>query len=131
VSEWTQRLAIAGSPERGIGELSGGNQQKALLARALASNARLILLNDPFRGVDVRTKQQAYAHMREEARGGRAFLWFSTENIELLECDRVEVLRRGQIVAELHGEDLTAERMVAASFTEPLVEEVQGHGGGD
>jgi ribose transport system ATP-binding protein len=69
--------------------------------------------------------------MREEARGGRAFLWFSTENIELLECDRVEVLRRGQIVAELHGEDLTAERMVAASFTEPLVEEVQGHGGGD
>ena len=71
VSEWTQRLAIAGSPERGIGELSGGNQQKALLARALASNARLILLNDPFRGVDVRTKQQAYAHARGSSWGPR------------------------------------------------------------
>jgi ribose transport system ATP-binding protein len=130
VGEWAQRLGVTGSPKRGIGELSGGNQQKTLLARVLASDAKVVLLDDPFRGVDVLTKRQAYAHMREQAREGRAFVWFSTENIELLECDRVEVLRRGQIITELQGEELTTERILAASFAEPATE-VQGHGRGD
>ncbi|HLI59053.1 MAG TPA: sugar ABC transporter ATP-binding protein [Solirubrobacteraceae bacterium] len=117
-AEWLQRLKVRGTAQTGILELSGGNQQKVLIARALAAGADLILLDDPFRGVDIGTRQDTYRLIRSEAaEHGRCFLWFSTENLELEQCDRVYVLAEGAIVAELSGEELSEEQIIAASFT--------------
>lgn len=116
-SHWLQRLAIRGRADSGILDLSGGNQQKVLIARALAAGANVILLDDPFRGVDIATRQDAYRLIREEAaEHGRSFLWFSTENEELEQCDRVYVLWDGAVADELTGEDISAERIISASF---------------
>jgi ribose transport system ATP-binding protein len=116
VERWITRLAIRGRRSSGILELSGGTQQKVLVARALASRADLVLLDDPFRGVDVATKHETYGLIHEEAARGRAFVWFSTENAEFEECDRVYVLRGGRIAAELAGTDASEDRLIAASF---------------
>lgn len=116
VDRWMSRLAVRGTAVTPITDLSGGNQQKALIARALAASARVVLLDDPFRGVDVETKQQVHQIMREEAAKGRSFLWFTTENAELSQCDRVYVMTAGRISAELAGDDITEEAVIASSF---------------
>ena len=101
-----------------ITSLSGGTQQKVLVARVLASDAGLILLDDPTRGVDVGTKREIYALVHSAARQGRSFLWYSTENEELYECDRVLVLRDGSIVKELTGSELNERELISASFSD-------------
>ncbi|GAA1638743.1 sugar ABC transporter ATP-binding protein [Georgenia ruanii] len=116
VATWVERLAVKGGATAPILSLSGGNQQKVLVARAFASDARLILLDDPFRGVDVQTKNEIYALMRAEAERGRSIVWYSTENSEMAHCDRAYVFRAGEIVAELRRPDITEERIVAESF---------------
>ena len=75
--------------------LSGGNQQKALFARALGSDAAIILMDDPMRGVDIGTKQEVYGMIRAEAEKGRTFIWYTTEIEELNHCDHVYVFRDG------------------------------------
>lgn len=114
--EWIERLAVRGTPGTPVLDLSGGTQQKVLIARALAAEADVILLDDPFRGVDVSARQDTYRLIREEASRGRSFLWFSTESRELEQCDRVYVLRSGAVVAELEGEEITEEHIISASF---------------
>jgi ribose transport system ATP-binding protein len=116
VADWLERLAVRGTASTPVGDLSGGNQQKALIARALAAASRMVLLDDPFRGVDVETKQQVYRLMREETARGRSFLWFTTENAELAECDRVYVMSAGRIAAELHADEISEEAVIGASF---------------
>lgn len=118
VRGWIKRLEIRGSLDDPVTGLSGGTQQKAVIARALATKARLVLLDDPFRGVDVGTKRQAYGMIHEEAANGRSFLWFTTENDELEECDRVYVFRAGRIVEELCGDEIREDRVIASSFAE-------------
>ncbi|WP_308797355.1 sugar ABC transporter ATP-binding protein [Agromyces silvae] len=113
---WIDALRVRGSASTPITALSGGNQQKVLVARAFATDARLVLLDDPFRGVDVATKNELYALMRAEARAGRAIVWYSTENGEMAHCDRVYVYRAGRVVSELAGETNTEERIIADSF---------------
>ncbi|MBB4018704.1 ribose transport system ATP-binding protein [Chelatococcus caeni] len=117
--EWRQRIAIR-TPDMGNGilSLSGGNQQKALFARALASDAGIVLMDDPMRGVDVGTKQEVYGMIRAEAARGRTFLWYTTEFDELRHCDRVYVFRAGVIVAELAADEITEERVLQSSFAE-------------
>ncbi|BCB78158.1 hypothetical protein Pflav_045680 [Phytohabitans flavus] len=115
---WIDRLGLLGQPDASIGDLSGGNQQKALFARSLATRADVILLDDPTRGVDLGTKARIYQIIREEAANGRSFLWYSTENEELSECDRCYVLRDGRIVDEVDRAEFSEERVVAASFQE-------------
>ncbi|MGN6583921.1 MAG: ATP-binding cassette domain-containing protein [Rhizobiaceae bacterium] len=100
----------------GILDLSGGNQQKALVARALACDAPVILLDDPTRGVDVAAKQDFYAVVAEIARAGRLVIWYSTEDLEFLECDRVLVFSHGRINRELAGEAIGEKAIVDASF---------------
>jgi ribose transport system ATP-binding protein len=102
-----------------ITELSGGNQQKALVARALVTDAPIILLDDPTRGVDIATKQDFYRLCNEIARGGRTLVWHTTEDAELFACDRVLVFAGGRIVGELAGEAITESAIVGASFTQP------------
>ena len=97
--------------------LSGGNQQKVLFARALSTPAAIVLMDDPMRGVDIGTKQDVYAILRSEAEAGRTFVWYSTEMDEICLCDRVYVFRDGVIVAELKGEEISEEHVLAASFS--------------
>ena len=116
---WRQRLGIRVPDVRDpITSLSGGNQQKALVARALASDAEIILLDDPLRGVDIGTKRELYAQVRQEADGGRCFLWYTTENEELVHCDRIYVFYNGRITDEIEQAELTEERVIRSSFRE-------------
>ena len=117
--EWQEKIAIR-TPDlyNNILSLSGGNQQKALFARALGSDARIVLMDDPMRGVDLGTKLEVYELIREEAQKGRTFLWYTTETDELDNCDHVYVFRNGRIVADLGRRDLTEEKVIRSSFTE-------------
>jgi ribose transport system ATP-binding protein len=116
---WQQRIRIK-TPDMNnpILSLSGGNQQKALFARALASDAAIILMDDPMRGVDISTKLEVYDIIRQEAAGGRTFLWYTTETEELLHCDHTYVFRNGMIVAQMARGDLTEEKVIQSSFHE-------------
>jgi ribose transport system ATP-binding protein len=116
---WREKIAIR-TPDmnNNILTLSGGNQQKALFARALASDADIILMDDPMRGVDVGTKLEVYAMIRDEARKGRCFIWYTTEMEELDYCDRAYVFREGTIVAELAAHEISEERVLLSSFAE-------------
>ncbi len=118
-ARWKDRIKIR-TPDMGdpILSLSGGNQQKALFARALGSDATIVLMDDPMRGVDIGTKLDVYDLLREEAKGGRTFLWYTTEMDELTHCDRVYVFRNGAIVAELARGEVSEDSVIAASFSE-------------
>ena len=116
---WRDRIGIRTDDlDNNILSLSGGNQQKALFARALASDAQIILMDDPMRGVDIGTKLDVYDLIRAQAQQGRTFLWYTTETDELDNCDRVYVFRNGQIVAVLNHGDLTEEKIIQSSFAE-------------
>lgn len=116
VDSWSKRLEIRGKVDAPIVSLSGGNQQKALMARSIATGADIILLDDPTRGVDQGTKESMYAILKEEAANGRAIIWYSTENEELVHCDKVYVIRSGEITETLEGEDRRESKVIAASF---------------
>lgn len=118
VADWVDRLKIRGGAKAAITGLSGGNQQKVIVARAFASRAEVILLDDPFRGVDVHTKAELYRLIRAEAARGRTIVWYSSENSEMQHCDRAYVLRAGRVAGELRGADISDERIIAMSFSE-------------
>jgi ribose transport system ATP-binding protein len=89
---------------RQVRRLSGGNQQKVTIARWIASGFAVLLCNDPTRGIDVGTKRQVYALLRELADDGAAILFFSSELAEFpLVCDRVLTVYGGEVTAELAG----------------------------
>ena len=104
-----------------ISALSGGNQQKALIARVLLSGARNLVLFDPTRGVDVGTKQVIYGVIRDFAAQGGSVLIYSTELSELVHLtDRCLALYRGRVAGEATGQDLSEEHLVSLAT---------GHGG--
>ena len=117
--DWKERIRIR-TPDmnNNILTLSGGNQQKALFARALASKADIVLMDDPMRGVDVGTKLEVYDMIAKEAEAGRSFIWYTTEIDELSHCDRAYIFRDGAIVAELGPDELTEDKVLNASFAE-------------
>jgi ribose transport system ATP-binding protein len=115
-AQWIDALKVRGNAATPITSLSGGNQQKVLVARAFASDSELVLLDDPFRGVDVATKNELYTLMKSEAASGRCIVWYSTENSEMAHCDRVYVFRANTIISELSGPSNTEERIIADSF---------------
>jgi ABC-type sugar transport system ATPase subunit len=100
-----------------IGRLSGGNQQKVIIARWLAAEPHVILLNDPTRGVDHKTKQELYDVFRSLAEAGAAVVMLSSEVEELVGLmDRVLVFHEGSLSAELRSDEITSESVVAAYF---------------
>ncbi|MGL3608499.1 sugar ABC transporter ATP-binding protein [Rhizobium sp. G187] len=110
--------------------LSGGNQQKVLLAKWLALGPRCLLLLDPTRGIDVKTKAQIYRLLNDLAGQGIAIVMQSTDYEELVHlCDRVAVFYRGRIARELSGDTLTPENLISAamglSTSTPAPETVQ------
>ncbi len=109
-------LGVRGSIDGPVGTLSGGNQQKVVLAKWLARERRVLLLNQPTRGVDVGAKAEIYGLLREFAAAGGAVLITSRELPEILGlCDRVLVIRGGRIVAELPRGATEAAVMAAAT----------------
>ncbi|MFI2336672.1 sugar ABC transporter ATP-binding protein [Nocardia rhamnosiphila] len=112
------RLSIATArAETPIVNLSGGNQQKAVIGRWLHAGSRILLLDEPTRGVDVAAKSQIYRLVRELADGGTAVVFVSGELEELpLVCDRVIALRGGEIAEELTGSDITIAAVLAAAM---------------
>jgi monosaccharide-transporting ATPase len=102
-------------PAQKIRELSGGNQQKVLLARWLAMNPDVLILDEPTRGIDVGAKGEIQRLIRSLSDNGLTVLMISSELEEVAEgADRVFVLREGSTVAELAGEEITEERILAA-----------------
>jgi ribose transport system ATP-binding protein len=100
-------------------ELSGGNQQKTVFARALAGNPRVLLLDEPTRGVDVGAKYDIYALIREISAAGTGIIMVSSDLPELIGlCDRILVLRRGSIAATLDPRGLTEEALLSACYGE-------------
>jgi ribose transport system ATP-binding protein len=100
-----------------VSTLSGGNQQKVVLAKWLTTNPDVILLNDPTRGIDVGTKQEIYRLMRELAEQGACILFYSTDYEELIGCcDRVAVMYDGRIICELEGEAITERNLIAGAL---------------
>lgn len=100
-----------------VGTLSGGNQQKVVIAKWLMNEPRIILLNDPTRGIDVGTKQEIYRLLRRLADGGAAILYYSTDYDELIGCcDRVLVMYDGGIRRELAGPDITERVLIATAL---------------
>jgi ABC-type sugar transport system ATPase subunit len=116
LSRWKRKLTIKGSERQVIGSLSGGNQQKVLLARALEQNPRVLLLDEPTRGVDVGAKTDIYHAIVEAAAAGCAVLLATSEMEEALGlADRILVLREGQIVDEQIGSMATEESIISVA----------------
>ena len=98
-----------------IGTLSGGNQQKVVIGRWVYAGSRILLLDEPTRGVDVEAKRQIYAIIRDLAAEGKSIIFVSSEVEELPNvCDRVLVLRDGRIAEEFKPPNINADRLMAA-----------------
>ncbi|MGX8014229.1 sugar ABC transporter ATP-binding protein (plasmid) [Mesorhizobium sp. ORM8.1] len=118
--KWLNELGLAKRAKSSILSLSGGNQQRALLGRALASDAPLLLLDDPTRGVDLNAKREIYRILDQVKENNRSAILYSTENAEFQKCDRVYVMARGRIAAELSRDEVSDEKIVQASFAHPV-----------
>ncbi|MQW88946.1 sugar ABC transporter ATP-binding protein [Sinorhizobium saheli] len=100
-----------------VAALSGGNQQKVVLAKWLMRRPRIILLNDPTRGIDVGTKQELYRLLRRLAETGAAIIFYSTDYDELVGCcDRVLVLYDGRVIRELAGDEINERALIASAL---------------
>ncbi len=105
-----------------VGRLSGGNQQKVMLAKMLESGPRILVIDEPSKGVDIGTKQEIHSLLRELADAGAALLVIPSDLPELLAlCDRIVVMREGQIVGELNGTEATEETILAMAAGSPPV----------
>lgn len=113
-----ERLKLKfGRTSDAIGTLSGGNQQKVILGRALGTAPRVLLLDDPTKGIDVHAKDELYALIRELCGNGTAVMLYSSEDTELLEnADRVLVFNGGRVVDELKAERLTEFDLYSAAL---------------
>jgi ribose transport system ATP-binding protein len=100
-----------------VGALSGGNQQKVVIAKWLMVEPRIILLNDPTRGIDVGTKAEIYQLLRKLAGSGAAIIFYSTDYDELIGCcDRVAVLYDGAVKRMLVGEEITERALISSAL---------------
>jgi ribose transport system ATP-binding protein len=120
--DFTGRLADefevkAPTLETPVSSLSGGNQQKVLVARSVSSKPQVLLADEPTAGVDVGTRAQIYSALRDAADDGSSVLVTSSDAAELAElCDRVAVFSSGQIVRVLAGDELTEDRIVGTAL---------------
>ncbi len=115
-----ERLAIkVADAEHPVRYLSGGNQQKVVLAKWLDSGADIFIFDEPTHGVDVGGKEEAYRLMEELAVAGKGVIFISSEFTELVGvCNRVLVMREGRIVDDLEGDDISDQTLVARCYAE-------------
>jgi ribose transport system ATP-binding protein len=128
VDYFIKRLRIkASSPDQKVGELSGGNQQKVLLARWLCLNPKVLLLDEPTRGIDVGAKAEVQGVIDELAKDGLGVVLISSELEELIEgSDRVVVLKEGRMVGELTGDGVTEDALMQTLAQAPGGERSDG-----
>jgi ABC-type sugar transport system ATPase subunit len=126
-SDYRERLRIrCSSPRQLAGRLSGGNQQKIVIAKWVARGARVFLFDEPTRGIDVAAKQEVFEEMDRLARDGAAILMVSSELPELLQvADRVLVMREGRLTGELRRPTTQEEIMRLAAPLHTAVESIQ------
>ena len=112
--ELTEKLGIrTPNREHAVQLLSGGNQQKTVLGKWLATNPRVLLLDEPTRGIDVGAKEEIYRIMGDLAEGGAAIVFVSSELEEVLSMsDRVLVMHEGAIAGEVAGDDINEENIM-------------------
>jgi D-xylose transport system ATP-binding protein len=111
------------SPEQPIGRLSGGNQQKAILAKCLLMNPEILILDEPTRGIDIGAKQEIYRLINQLVQQGIAVIVISSELPEVLGIsDRVLAMHQGAIRADLINRDLTQEQVMEAALRSDHVE---------
>ena len=118
VRGWLDRLAVVPrDPERALGDLSGGNQQRALITRWLRGASKVFIMDEPTQGVDIGAKVDIYRAIRDVVADGAGMLVASTDNDELAAiCDRVIVMRDGRPAAMLSGSHLTSEAILVNSM---------------
>ena len=105
-------------PDLPLKSLSGGNQQKVVIAKAMAARPRVLLLDEPTNGVDVGARSEILEKLRDVARAGTAVVCATTDASQLEDlCDRVFVLRRGRLCAELTGDAINEDRIVQETYT--------------
>ncbi len=116
-TRYTEELAIkAPSVDTPTSSLSGGNRQKTVLAKWLATKPRVLILDEPTHGIDVGSKAEVHAIIRELAANGMAILMISSDLPEvLLLSDRILVIADGRLVAELPGAEATQESVMSAA----------------
>src|SRR5213079_162175 len=108
----------APSLEAPVSALSGGNQQKIVMARSMLSDPAILVADEPTQGVDVGARAEIYRILREVSAGGVPVVLASSDALELEGlCDRVIVMSRGQAVATLEGDEVTEERIVHAAIS--------------
>ena len=112
------RMAIkAYSDKQLISQLSGGNQQKALIGRSLLTNPKVLIMDEPTRGIDVGSKSEIYKIINDLAKKGMAVMVVSSEIQELLGiCDRILVISHGRITGEFDRENVTQTELMNAAF---------------
>jgi ribose transport system ATP-binding protein len=117
--KFSRRLQVhCVSLEQAVGELSGGNQQKVVMARWLARDCRILLFDEPTRGIDVAAKDTIYQLLRDLADAGKAVVVVSSELTELmLICDRLLVMSAGRITTEFVAGEWTQEKITRAAFS--------------
>ncbi len=117
--DWAKRLQVkAGSMRHSVATLSGGNQQKVVLAKWLATNPKLLIVDEPTRGIDVGTKSEVHRLLSDLAVRGVAILMVSSELPEVLGmADRILVMREGRLTAEIDRVDATSENVMRAATT--------------
>jgi ribose transport system ATP-binding protein len=110
-----ESLKIKAAPEQPVGTLSGGNQQKVIFGRMLLTGARILLLYDPTRGIDVGTKAEIFQLMRDLSKKGFAILFYSSDLVELIHvADRIVVFRDGRVVKVRNGAAVTERDILGA-----------------
>ncbi|MFN8623707.1 MAG: sugar ABC transporter ATP-binding protein [Chloroflexota bacterium] len=117
-ARWREKLNIRSrnDPKQRMGTLSGGNQQKVLLARWLERDSRALVLIEPTRGVDVGAREDIYRSLRQLAANGVAVLVVTSDYEEVVQvADRTYVMSKGQIAARLDGDEITTSRLLAAA----------------
>jgi len=122
IADYATRLRVrTPSLDQEIGKLSGGNQQKVVLARWLAAKPRVLMLDEPTRGIDVGAKAEIYRLIDELANEGLGIVLISSELPEILGlCDRIYVMQAGRITGELTGAEATEEKVLAFAMAEHL-----------
>jgi len=115
VDKWIENLSIVTpSKDVPVSSLSGGNQQRVVLARWLATNAKILILNGPTVGVDIGSKEEIHNKLRELARDGLAVVIISDDIPEIVKnCNRIFVMHKGQIVERLEGSETHENEIVA------------------
>jgi ABC-type sugar transport system ATPase subunit len=116
-NKWIKDINIkASSLDTEVNHLSGGNQQKIVLAKLLETGSRIFLMNEPTRGIDVGAKSEIYALMEQLCEAGAGIIMISSEMPEMLSmADRILVVSEGRITAEYDSEDADQEKLLSAA----------------